>query len=104
MTTDEAALAKIVPEPRLPVNRLMELRAFIDVLLASSVGDSLSQDGGSNAKTNADGAGRVVRKCAGGKFTTSSAGTFSDAAAPFTARSDYTAHGNLKNVKEGGVP
>src|SRR5499433_3977539 len=39
MTTPEAGAIRIVPGPRLPLNRIIELRALVDRLMASSSGE-----------------------------------------------------------------
>jgi hypothetical protein len=38
MTTPEAGAIQIVPDPRLPLNRIIELRALVDRLMVSSSG------------------------------------------------------------------
>lgn len=51
MTDPGAASAKIVADPCLPVNRLLELRTFLDVLVASRWEESPPVEGGLMSKT-----------------------------------------------------
>src|SRR5581483_622806 len=66
MTEPEAASAKIVADPLLPVNRLLELRALLDVLVALPRGESPPGEGRAHVQDNAKAATGSVRDGAGG--------------------------------------
>ena len=53
MTELESASAKIVADPFLPVDRLLELRTFLDVLVASRWEESPPVDGGAHVQDDA---------------------------------------------------
>src|SRR4051794_6936532 len=81
MTGAAGAAFQVVEAPRLPLDRLFELRALLDCLLASPAGDSSPVAGGDDGQTDVHSA-RPVRPCPAAAPTT--AGTASrprDAAA-----------------------
>jgi hypothetical protein len=45
MTTPEAGAIQIVPDPQLPLNRIIELRALVDRLMVSSSGEPVPTGG-----------------------------------------------------------
>ena len=61
MTAPEAGLLQIVTHPRLPVNRVIELRVLVDRLMASSAGE-LVTSGGQDHEKLATAAGSVRAK------------------------------------------
>ena len=63
MTAPEAGLIQIVTCPRLPVNRIIELRALVDRLMASSGGELVTTGGQTHEKI-ASAAGSVQAKAA----------------------------------------
>jgi hypothetical protein len=53
MTTPEAGAIQIVPDPRLPLNRIVELRALVDKLMISSLGELIPSRGRRHEKNTA---------------------------------------------------
>ena len=66
MTAPEAISIRIIAYPRLPVNRLIELRALVDRLVASSIGEQVP-DGGRRNDTMEDGKRGSLRAAAHGR-------------------------------------
>ena len=74
MTELEAASAKVVADPFLPVNQLLELRTFLDVLVASRWEESPPVGGGAHVQDDAkEVATRSV--CDGASGASASGGT-----------------------------
>jgi Family of unknown function (DUF5372) len=103
MTGAAGAAFQIAERPRLPFDRLLELRALVDSLLASPAGDSNPRAGGDDGETDALPARPVRPRATPDPTAAAAAGGCRDAAEDPAGRGDGAADGDAsRGGRRGG--
>jgi hypothetical protein len=100
MTAPEAASIGIVASPRLPVNRLLELRAFVISVLGSSTEESVPERGDADEKINGIAARPVCDTISADRSTAVTTQQGSDAVAGITDRGSVAARAENRGTRE----